>query len=78
METTRWNILVSVDTDRALRVFLANRGGKKGDLSKFIEDAVRARLLELTAEEAKTANLQVDEGELAAVIDGALQWAHKS
>ncbi len=36
----RWNVTVSDETDRMVRVVLASRGGKKGDLSKFIEEAV--------------------------------------
>lgn len=40
MPTTRWNVAVSTETDQALRVFLANQGGgRKGDLSRFIEEA---------------------------------------
>ncbi|MBE0437185.1 MAG: methionine repressor-like protein, partial [Methylomicrobium sp.] len=54
MATTRWNLAVSTETDRSLRLFLASQGGgKKGDLSRFIEEAVRAHILELTAEQAK-------------------------
>ena len=54
MNTIRWNVAVSADTDQALRMFLASQGGgKKGDLSRFIEEAVRAHILELTAKQAK-------------------------
>lgn len=45
-EAVRWNIKVSKDTDLTLRTFLGSRGVKKGDLSKFIEDAVRRRVLQ--------------------------------
>ena len=38
---THWTVSVSRDTDISVRSFLARRGMKKGDLSKFIEDAVR-------------------------------------
>lgn len=38
--TTRWTVTVSKNTDIAVRSLLAQRGLKKGDLSKFIEDAV--------------------------------------
>jgi hypothetical protein len=35
---TRWNLVVSKQTDKSLRQFLANEGGgKKGDLSRFVE-----------------------------------------
>ncbi|MFC5474969.1 ribbon-helix-helix domain-containing protein [Paraherbaspirillum soli] len=76
MNTVRWNIAVSPDTDQSLRMFLASQGGgRKGDLSRFIEEAVRAHILELTAEQVKAANAGVSEGELAAIIDEAVQWA---
>lgn len=76
MGTIRWNVAVSADTDQALRMFLASQGGgKKGDLSRFIEEAVRSHILELTAEQAKAANVKVDEENLAAMIDEALDWA---
>ncbi len=63
MNIVRWNIAVSPDTDQSLRVFLASQGGgRKGDLSRFIEEAVRAHnILELTAEQAKAANADVSE-----------------
>ena len=34
-------VSVSRDTDIAVRSFLAQRGMRRGDLSRFIEDAVR-------------------------------------
>lgn len=74
---TRWNIAVSKDTDQALRLFLANQGGgKKGDLSRFVEEAVRAHILELTAEEVKAANSHINEDELLAIVREAVDWAH--
>ncbi len=52
-DTTRWTVSVSKGTDIAVRSFLAQRGMKKGDLSKFIEDAVKWRVLEQTMAEAR-------------------------
>lgn len=76
MDTVRWNIAVSSDTDQSLRMFLASQGrGRKGDLSRFIEEAVRAHILELSAEQAKAANADVNETDLTAAINEALQWA---
>ena len=43
-EGVRWNIKVSKETDLTLRMFLGSQGMKKGDLSKFIEQAVRAHV----------------------------------
>jgi len=76
MGTVRWNIVVSADTDQSLRLFLASQGGgRKGDLSRFIEEAVRAHILELTAEQAKAANESLSEEDLTAIVEEAVQWA---
>lgn len=73
MSTIRWNIAVSADTDQSLRLYLASQGrGKKGDLSRFIEEAVRAHILELTVEQAKAANANVDESDLTAIVRESL------
>jgi hypothetical protein len=53
-DTTRWTVSVSKDTDIAVRSFLAQRGMKKGDLSKFIEEAVKWRVLDQTIAEARS------------------------
>lgn len=78
MNTVRWNLAVSADTDQALRMFLASQGGgRKGDLSRFIEEAVRAHILELTAEQAKASNAEVNEGDLSSMVDEALSWVRQ-
>ena len=51
---TRWTISVSKDTDIAVRSLLAQRGLKKGDLSKFIEDAVQWHIFDQTLSEARS------------------------
>ena len=38
---TRWNLSIPEQTDRAVRTFLARTGDKKGDLSRFVDEAVR-------------------------------------
>ncbi|GAN78768.1 ribbon-helix-helix domain-containing protein [Acidocella aminolytica] len=50
---TRWTVSVSKDTDISVRSFLAQRGMNKGDLSKFIEDAVKWRILDRTMAEVQ-------------------------
>ncbi len=74
--TIRWNIAVSQDTDQALRIFLANQGGgRKGDLSRFVEEAVRTHILELTADQAKAANVDISDDDLSAIVEEAVEWA---
>ena len=56
MSSTRWSLVVSETTDRALRTYLASRGLRKGALSQFIEEAVREKLFNLTVAEVKERN----------------------
>ena len=46
----RWNVVISEDTDRAVRSYLARTGGKKGDLSHFVDRAVRQAIFWETVE----------------------------
>ena len=71
-QAVRWNIKVSKETDLTLRTFLGARGMKKGDLSKFIEDAVRWRVLEQTVAETKARNANVPLREIESAIDEAV------
>jgi hypothetical protein len=76
METVRWNIAVSPDTDQSVRMFIAAQGGgRKGDLSRFIEEAVRSYLLEKAVGQAKSSARGMQESELTDLIDEAVQWA---
>ena len=76
MNTVRWNIAVSPDTDQSVRMYLAGQGGgRKGDLSRFIEEAVRAHILELSSEQAKAANADVNEADLTSIVAEAVEWA---
>ena len=78
MSTVRWNLAVSSDTDQSVRMFLASQGGgRKGDLSRFIEQAVRTYIFERAVEEAKSANANVSEADLTAIVNEAVQWARE-
>jgi hypothetical protein len=68
---TRWTISVPKETDIALRCFLAERGMKKGDISKFIVDAVKWRVFEQTAAEAKNKFADMTGGELEDLLNEA-------
>ena len=70
-EAVRWTIKVSQETDLALRGFLGAQGMKKGDLSKFVEDAVRWRMLDRTVQAVKDRNQDVSPDLLEAMIDEA-------
>ena len=68
---TRWTVSVSKDTDTALRVFLAQRGLKKGDMSKFIEESVRWRVFDQSVTEAQSKFADMPDTDLQALIDEA-------
>ena len=57
---TRWSLSIPEETDRAVRTFLARNGGKKGDLSRFVDEAVRRRMLDLTVSHIKDRNTRYD------------------
>jgi hypothetical protein len=71
-EAVRWNIKVSKETDLNLRTFLGSHGMKKGDLSKFIEQAVRAHVFHRTVQDIKSRNADADPDQLQAIIDATV------
>ena len=76
MDYVRWNVSVSPDTDQSVRMFIAAQGGgRKGDLSRFIEEAVRSYLLEKAVAQAKSAANGIGESELTDLIDEAIDMA---
>jgi hypothetical protein len=72
MGNIRWSIVVPEGTDRALRSYLGRNGGKKGDLSRFVDDAVLSRLFELTVGDVKERNRKQSQDEILEAIQEAL------
>ncbi len=71
-EAVRWTIKVSKETDLTLRTYLGSQGMKKGDLSKFVEEAVRWRVFNRAIQDIKTRNAGADPDQLQALIDDAV------
>lgn len=69
----RWTIKVSKETDLSLRTFLGAQGMKKGDISKFVEDAVQWRLLARTTEVLKERNQDLSDSALESTIEDAVR-----
>lgn len=74
---TRWTIKVSEETDRDLRTFLAQRGLKKGDLSKFVEEAVNEHLFRAALAETRARSRDLSEDEVMALVEEAVAWARR-
>ena len=69
---------MSPEVDQSVRLYLAAQGGgRKGDLSRFIEGAVRAYLLEKAVGQAKADAAGMSEADMDALVDEAIQWARK-
>ena len=77
-ESVRWTIKVSPDTDLSLRTFLGAQGMKKGDISKFVEDAVRWRMLDRTVQRIKDRNQDIPPADLTSIIDQAVSSVRAS
>jgi hypothetical protein len=70
-ETVRLTVTFTRETDLALRAYLGAQGMRKGDLSKFIEDAVRWRMFDRAVQRVKARNADVSASDLQAAIDEA-------
>lgn len=74
--STRWNLVVSKEIDRSLRQFLASEGrSKKGELSRFVEEAVNKHIFDTALKAAREHNADVDPDELDEIIEESLAWA---
>ena len=71
-DQARWSVVVPRDLDKDLRVFLAENGAREGDLSKYIEDAVRWRLFSQTVAEARKGFEDMDPEAVQALVDEAV------
>lgn len=72
-DVVRWTVKVSKDTDVSLRSFLAQRGLKKGDLSKFIERAVQKEVFAQTVAAVQARNANVPDAQIEDAIEDALR-----
>ncbi|HXV61696.1 MAG TPA: ribbon-helix-helix domain-containing protein [Vicinamibacteria bacterium] len=72
---TRWNLSIPDETDRAVRSYLARKGLKKGDLSDFVNDAVRREVFDRVVRDIKERNAEANPDELMKLIDEAVEWA---
>lgn len=72
-QAVRWSLKVSKETDLNLRTFLGSQGMKKGDLSKFVEDAVNRRVLQCTVQEIWERNAAADPEDVQRIVDEAVR-----
>ncbi len=71
----RWNLVVSEETDRSLRSYLARTGGRKGDLSRFVDRAVRQAIFWETLESIRDRNKHLSADAAQSLADQAVAEA---
>ena len=72
---SRWSLSIPEETNLSVRTFLARKGGKKGDLSRFVDEAVRRRVLDLTVCQIKDRNARDDQQDILDLIDDEVDAA---
>ena len=75
---TRWNIVIPDETDRTVRNYLARTGGKRGDLSRFVDSAVRQAVFRETVEAIWERNKRLSPDEAQALADEAVAQVRAS
>ena len=71
----RWNLVITDDTDRHVRSYLARTGGKKGDLSRFVDRAVRQAIFWETVESIWERNRHLSNEAVELLADEAVAQA---
>jgi hypothetical protein len=76
--STRWTLVIPENTDKVVRSHLALSGTKKGDLSQFVDRAVRQAVFWETSSELKTQNSDEDPASIEAAVKEAVSWAREN
>ena len=77
-ESVLWTVRVSPEVDEAVRAYLAGRRRRRGDLSRLIEEALRAQIFEKSVERVKRRTARVGYARLKAIVGEAIQYARKT
>lgn len=76
-DAARWTVSVSPGTDISVRAYLAQCGMRQGALSRFVEEGVKWRLLDLSLADARTGFADLSTDELNNLIEEAVTDARK-
>jgi hypothetical protein len=71
----RLSVVIPEETDRALRTYLSKKRGKKRDISRFVDEAVQARLFELVVQDVKKRNRTYSQKQIFEAIEEAIRAA---
>ena len=72
---SRWELVIPEETDRTVREYLARSSGKEGDLSAFVDRAVRHAIFWETVESIQERNKDLSPEEAQTLADEAVALA---
>ena len=77
-DSVRWTVRVSPEIDQEVRAYLGRRWGKRGELSRLIEEALRAQIFEKSVERVKQRTASVPYARLKTIVREAVQYARRA
>ena len=77
-EGVLWTVRISPEVDEVVRAYLAGRRRRRGDLSRLVEEALRAQIFEKSVERVKRRTARVEYTRLKAIVREAVQYARRT
>lgn len=74
-DSVRWTVRVSPEIDQEVRAYLGRRGARRGELSRLIEEALRAQIFERSVERVKQRTASVPYARLKSIVREAVRYA---
>ena len=76
-EGVLWTVRISPEVDEVVRAYLAGRRRRRGDLSRLVEEALRAQIFEKSVERVKRRTARVEYARLKAIVREAVEYARR-
>mgnify|MGYP001610470145 FL=1 len=76
-DSVLWTVRVSPEIDQVVRAYLGRRGGSRGNLSRLIEESLRAQIFEKSVERVKQRTARVPYTQLKTIVREAVQYARR-
>ena len=77
-DSVRWTVKVSPGTDEAVRTCLGRRRRSARALSRLVEEALRAQILEKSVERVKRTTAGVSPAKLQGIVNEAVRHARRA
>lgn len=77
-DSVLWTVRVSPEIDQVVRAYLGRRGGRRGNLSRLIEESLRAQIFEKSVDRVKQRTARVPYTQLKTIVREAVQYARRT